>query len=104
MRTPLSAEMLLDRLVGFPTVFGHSNLDLMGFVADYLEGHRAKVHLLTGPEGDRANLFSSFGDVTQPGYVLSAHVDVVPAQEPELRADPVVLPRDGDRLIGCDSF
>lgn len=98
------AEMLA-RLVGFPTVVGQSNLDLMGFVQGYLEGHGISCRLLTGPEGDRANLFATIGDGGQPGYVLSGHVDVVPATEPEWRADPFVLRADGDRLTGrgaCD--
>lgn len=96
---------LLERLVGFPTVVGQPNGVLMDFVADYLAGHGAQVTRLTGPEGDRENLFATLGDRNVPGLVLSGHVDVVPAQEPGWQADPFVLRRDGDRLIGrgaCD--
>ncbi|MFT6459993.1 MAG: acetylornithine deacetylase [Pseudophaeobacter arcticus] len=103
--TNLNAEELLDRLVGYPTVVGRSNLELIQFIADYLKSYGAQVHVLTGPEGDRANLFATIGDASVPGYILSGHVDVVPAGEPEWKGDPFKMRRDGDRLIGrgtCD--
>lgn len=96
---------MLDRLVGFASVVGTSNETLMQFVAEYLCAHGATCHLLKGPEGDRVNLFASIGDASLPGYILSGHVDVVPATEPEWRADPFVMRREGGRLIGrgtCD--
>ncbi len=101
----LNAEELLDRLVGYPTVVGTSNLELMQFIADYLEGYGAQVHVMIGPEGDRANLFATLGDPAVPGYILSGHVDVVPAGEPDWQDDPFKMRCDGDRLIGrgtCD--
>lgn len=101
----LNAEELLARLVSYPTVAGTSNLALMQFIADYLEQFGAQVHLMTGPEGDRANLFATIGDPSVPGYILSGHVDVVPAGEPEWKDDPFKMRHDEDRLIGrgtCD--
>ncbi|MDF0600957.1 acetylornithine deacetylase [Psychromarinibacter sp. C21-152] len=102
---PTDAAALLDRLVSFPTVAGRPNDDLMTFVADHLASCGARVHLLPGPEGDRSNLFATIGDPGRPGYVLSGHVDVVPAEEPEWQGDPFALRRAGGRLIGrgaCD--
>ncbi|NVO27552.1 acetylornithine deacetylase [Donghicola sp. C2-DW-16] len=100
-----TAEQMLERLVGFPTVVGQGNGALMEFVSDYLTGHGIPHHLLQGPEGDRYNLLATIGDPAVPGYILSGHVDVVPAGEPEWLADPFALRRDGERLIGrgaCD--
>ena len=57
----MNAIDILERLVGFPSVVGTANGDIAGWIADYLESHGAKVSLLAGPEGDRANLFASFG-------------------------------------------
>ncbi|MBI1220048.1 MAG: acetylornithine deacetylase [Rhodobacteraceae bacterium] len=101
----MSPETLLARLVGFATVVGRPNGDLLDFVRDYLAGHGISCRILPGPEGDRANLFATIGEASKPGYILSGHVDVVPAGEAEWLADPFVLRAAGERLIGrgaCD--
>jgi acetylornithine deacetylase len=96
----LNAIEILERLVGFPSVVGTANGDIAGWIADYLESHGAKVSLLPGPEGDRANLFATFGPADRAGYVLSGHMDVVPAGEPEWSSDPFTLRAENDRLYG----
>ena len=96
---------LLDRLVGFPSIVGSPNGDIIDFVRDYLRGQGVEPVLVPGPEGDRWNLFATIGDASRAGYVLSGHLDVVPAGEPDWRADPFVLRRDEGRLVGrgaCD--
>lgn len=102
-----TAIPLLERLVAFPSVAGRPNGAILAFVREHLEGLGIPCHLIpgTGAEADRANLFATIGDPGRPGHVLSAHLDVVPATEPEWRADPFTLRRDGGRLIGrgaCD--
>ena len=91
---------ILERLVGFPSVVGTSNRDIAGWIAAFAERHGARVTLLDGPEGDRVNLFATLGPVDRPGYILSGHMDVVPAQEPGWTSDPFRLRRDGARLYG----
>lgn len=101
----LTPEAMLARLVGFDSVVGRPNAPIIGFARDWLAGLGVQVHVLPGPEGDRANLFASIGPVDRPGYVLSGHLDVVPATEPDWLGDPFALRTDGDRLIGrgaCD--
>lgn len=96
---------MLTRLVGFDTVVGRPNLDLIEDVAAWLEEHGIACDVRVGPEGDRANLFATIGDAARPGYIMSGHVDVVPADEPDWRADPFTLRQEGERLIGrgaCD--
>lgn len=100
-----AAEDLLARLVGFPSVVGQPNGVLMDFVADYLAAHGVACQRLTGPEGDRDNLFATIGDSAVPGYILSGHSDVVPAGEPDWQGDPFTLRHHEGRLIGrgaCD--
>ena len=102
-----STEELLARLVGFASVVGRPNAPVVEFVADHLAGHGIACRRLPGPgpEGDRANLFATIGPADRPGYILSAHLDVVPAGEPGWLADPFTLRREGARLIGrgaCD--
>jgi len=91
---------ILDRLVAFPSVAGKSNGDIAGWIEAYLRQHGAKVTLLPGPEGDRSNLFATIGPADVPGYILSGHMDVVPAGEPQWSTPPFALRREGERLYG----
>lgn len=96
---------LLQQLIAFPSVVGRPNGAIVDFVRTMLVGQGAQCHVIGGPEGDRFNLFASFGPVDRSGYVLSAHLDVVPADEPGWQGDPFALRQAGDRLIGrgaCD--
>lgn len=103
--THLTPEGLLAHLVGLESVVGRPNAPIIGFLRDWLTAQGARVHVLPGPEGDRSNLFATIGPGERPGYVLSGHLDVVPASEPGWQADPFTLRQDGERLIGrgaCD--
>ncbi|MGG7516379.1 acetylornithine deacetylase [Allorhizobium undicola] len=91
---------LLEKLVGFPSVVGTPNHAIAGWIADYARAQGAAVHTLPGPEGDRANLFITLGPVEERGYVLSGHMDVVRADEPEWTSNPFALRADGERLYG----
>jgi acetylornithine deacetylase len=105
MTEDLCAEDILDRLIGFRTVAGQSNLELMDWVHDYLVRLGLSCRILPGAEPDRVNLFATMGDAGRAGYILSGHVDVVPAGEPDWRGDPFSLRCEGERLIGrgaCD--
>jgi acetylornithine deacetylase len=101
----MSPETMLARLVAFPSVVGSSNAAIVDFIRLFLADHAVPVSIVTGPEGDRHNLFATIGPAEVPGYILSGHLDVVPANEPQWRDDPFRLRRDEDRLIGrgaCD--
>ena len=101
----LTPEQMLSKLVGFDSVVGQPNGPIIGFVQEWLAAHGIAAHVLPGPEGDRSNLFATIGPADKPGYVLSGHLDVVPAAEPGWKADPFVLRDEGGRLIGrgaCD--
>ncbi|BAV46995.1 acetylornithine deacetylase [Mesorhizobium loti] len=91
---------ILDRLVAFPSVAGKPNGDIAGWIEAYLAEHATQVTVLPGPEGDRSNLFATIGPATVPGYILSGHMDVVPASEPQWSSNPFALRRDGERLYG----
>lgn len=91
---------ILDRLVAFPSVAGKPNGDITGWIEAYLAGYGAQVTVLPGPEGDRSNLFATIGPADVPGYILSGHMDVVPAGEPQWSSAPFTLRREGERLYG----
>ena len=72
---------ILETLIAFPTVVGTPNEGIVAWVRDYLERHGIAATVLPGPEGDRSNLFATIGPKQVSGYILSGHVDVVPAAE-----------------------
>ena len=101
----LSARVLLDRLVAFPTISDQSNLALIDFVESYLLSHGVTAVRVPSPEGDKAAIYASIGPQVSGGIVLSGHTDVVPVKGQDWDSDPFeVVERDG-RLYGrgtCD--
>lgn len=91
---------ILEKLVGFPSVVGTPNNDIVQWIAAYLCSFGIKSHVLAGPESDRANLFATIGPGDSPGYILSGHMDVVPAGEAGWNSDPFALRADGEKLYG----
>jgi acetylornithine deacetylase len=101
----LSTAELLARLVGFDTTSRNSNLALIGFVRDYLDGHGVPYRVSTDADGGKANLHAIIGPQEQGGVALSGHVDTVPVDGQAWSADPFALRRDGGRLYArgaCD--
>ncbi|MFO1148016.1 MAG: acetylornithine deacetylase [Alsobacter sp.] len=96
----MTSDDILARLVAFPSVVGRPNGDIVGWIVSYLAAHGIHARVLMGPEGDRSNLFATIGRSEDAGLVLSGHMDVVPAEEPDWTGDPFRLRRDGHRLYG----
>lgn len=105
----LTTTELLQRLVNFDSVSRNSNLPIADFISEYL--CRPAVHVTRNPSADglKANVIVRAGpDTDHPdraGLVLSGHMDVVPADEPDWESDPFVLTRKGETLVGrgaCD--
>jgi acetylornithine deacetylase len=91
---------MIEKLVGFDTTSRNSNLDLIDFIADYLDGHGIAVTRTFDDDKGKANLFASLGPERPGGVVLSGHTDVVPVDGQPWDSDPfLVLARD-DRLYG----
>jgi acetylornithine deacetylase len=91
---------ILKDLIAVPSVVGTPNGAIVDAIRRVLEGAGVRVRVLPGPEGDRFNLFATIGPAMVPGYVLSGHMDVVPATEPEWTSDPFQLRAAGDRFYG----
>ncbi len=105
MPMTLTARDLMDRLVSFPTVSRDSNLDLIDFVADYLDGHDVASVRVPNADGTKAALYAHIGPEVAGGVVLSGHTDVVPVDGQAWDTDPFTVTRKGDRLYGrgtCD--
>jgi acetylornithine deacetylase len=95
-------------LVGFDSTSCNSNLPIADFICRYLDRPGIRIHRNTSSDGDKTNLVISVGPdgmESREGLVLSGHMDVVPANEPEWTSDPFTLTRAGDTYVGrgaCD--
>src|SRR5918996_911974 len=97
---PLTPAEMLARLIGFDTTSRNSNLELIDFVRDYLDGLRVASELVFDDARGKANLIATIGPPDRAGLVLSGHSDVVPVDGQDWSSDPFVcIERDG-RLYG----
>ncbi|MFO1433764.1 MAG: acetylornithine deacetylase [Candidatus Competibacteraceae bacterium] len=101
----MTVRELIARLVAFDTVSRNSNLALIDFIRDYLDGFGIRSSSITNETGDKANLYATIGPPVAGGVVLSGHTDVVPVDGQPWSSDPFsVVEREG-RLYGrgtCD--
>ena len=102
---PLSAtaRAMIERLIAFNTVSRDSNLGLIEWVRDYLQGLGAKTRLTFDDSGRKANLFATLGDSPKPGLILSGHTDVVPVDGQNWETDPFLATEKDGRLYARGS-
>lgn len=96
----LRSRALLAELVGFATVSRDSNLALIEFVGDYLQGLGVNSELIYNAERTKANLLASIGPSVPGGVVLSGHTDVVPVDGQAWTVDPFCLSEMDGKLFG----
>ncbi|MFO2463501.1 acetylornithine deacetylase [Pseudomonas sp. 15FMM2] len=96
----LRSRALLARLVSFATVSRDSNLSLIEFVRDYLQGLGVDCELIYNPERTKANLLASIGPQVAGGVVLSGHTDVVPVDGQAWTVEPFCLSEAQGKLFG----
>ena len=99
----MNRVQILEKLVGFETVFDRPNRDLIEFVADWLRRCGVEPVILPGADEGYANLWASIGPRGDGGVCLSGHTDVVPARGQDWTTDPFRLSRRGERLFGRGS-
>lgn len=101
----LTPYQIMEKLVSFPTVSRDTNLPLIDWVQDYLEGHGVAVKRHLHASEPKAGLWAHAGPMEEGGIVLSGHTDVVPVDGQAWSSDPfTVTERDG-RYYGrgcCD--
>lgn len=105
----LSDAQLLARLVGFDSTSHNSNRPIAEFICDYLDRPGIRIERQSYPEDDKINLVVTVGPEVDPnsreGLVLSGHLDVVPAVEPDWQSDPFELTETEEGFVGrgaCD--
>ena len=106
MQTPsFTSRELLGQLVSFDTTSHRSNLQLIDWVSQYLDGHGIGSHVTASDDGTKANLFATIGPVDMGGVCLHAHTDVVPVEGQDWSTDPFELVESDGLLHGrgsCD--
>ena len=93
-------EEILADLVTFPTITGTSNSQLINYVKKYLQKLDIDVFLDPHPDKKRFNLLALIGNKAKDPILLSAHTDVVPAQQRGWDSNPFKLLKKNGRLYG----
>jgi len=90
---------ILDRLIGFESVSANSNLDIAGYIEEFLTVRGFSVTRVPDETGRKVGLYASLGPAGH-GILLSAHTDVVPVVGQKWTREPFSLTRQGARLYG----
>ncbi len=94
----LSTSDILGRLVSFDTTSRNSNLELIGWIRDYLDGWNVPYRESRNEAGEKANLHAIIGPEIAGGLAFSGHVDTVPVDGQTWRTDPFALTDKDGRL------
>jgi acetylornithine deacetylase len=90
-QTVMTSQQMLAKLVGFDTTSAKSNLALIHWVQDYLDGYGIASTLIHDATANKANLHAVIGPADKAGVVLSGHTDVVPVEGQAWDSDPFEL-------------
>src|SRR5436190_3783483 len=93
-------QEILAALVGFDTTSRNSNLALVDWIENYLDGFGVRATRIANRDGSKANLWATIGPAEVAGIVLSGHTDVVPVDGQSWSADPFRLTARDGRLYG----
>ena len=105
MGQTISPREMIETLISFDTTSRDSNLALIHYVRDYLDGWGVESTLIHNNEGNKANLYATLGPRVDGGVVLSGHTDVVPIDGQDWDTDPWTVSEKDGRLYGrgtCD--
>jgi acetylornithine deacetylase len=96
----ISSLDMVRRLVGFDTTSRDSNLALIDFVRDYLDGWGVESELVFDDAKRKANLYATIGPLERSGVMLSGHTDVVPVDGQAWDTDPFAVTEKAGSLFG----
>ncbi len=91
---------ILNRLIGFASVSSESNLDIVGWIEDYLLRHGVTSRRIPDRTGRKASILATIGPAERAGVVLSAHTDVVPVAGQDWASPPFTATARDNRIIG----
>ena len=105
MTTRMTPLELMTKLISFPTVSRDTNLPLVDWLEEYLNGHGITCHRYYHPDQPKAALFAHVGPEVEGAVVLSGHTDVVPVDGQPWDTDPFVVTEAEGKYFGrgtCD--
>src|SRR4051812_16034100 len=91
---------MIERLVAFDTTSRGSNLELIGFVRDYLDRLGVASELVHSEDGRKANLYATLGPDDVGGIMLSGHTDVVPVDGQDWHSEPFAIVEKDGQIYG----
>jgi len=103
--TNMTSAQLLEKLISFDSTSRNSNLPLIDFVQEYLDGYGVKSRRVDYEKDNKTNLYATIGPDIEGGIVLSGHTDVVPVDGQNWSSDPFAMVEREGRLFGrgaCD--
>ncbi len=98
----LLTRELLAQLVGFDTTSRNSNLDLIGFIEDYLARHGIASTRIDHEPERKTNLLATMAPGSRAARCSRA-TDVVPVDGQDWASDPFILDERDGRLYGRGS-
>jgi len=96
----MNSRAILGRLIGFDTTSRNSNLALLDWVQDYLNGLGITSELFFNDAHSKANLYARIGPEIPGGVMLSGHTDVVPVDGQQWTLPPFEMTRRDGKLYG----
>jgi len=96
---------MIKSLIAFDTTSRESNLVLIDWVRNYLNGLGIQSQLTFDDDERKANLYATAGPEDRGGVMLSGHTDVVPVDGQDWDTNPFAVTELDGRLYGrgtCD--
>jgi len=91
---------ILCELIRFESVSARSNLDIIEYIERLLASSNVSARRVPSADGRKASLFATIGPADRPGFVLSAHTDVVPVDGQAWTIPPFAGAVRGQRVFG----
>ncbi|APY11705.1 acetylornithine deacetylase [Seonamhaeicola sp. S2-3] len=92
----MTVNSILEKLVSFPVLGGESNLEIIHWIKNYIEGFGVKTTLVPNEDNTKASLHCRIGPAVDGGVILSGHTDVVPVKGQPWNTNPFQLIDKGD--------
>jgi acetylornithine deacetylase len=99
----IAGRDLIARLIAFDTTSRDSNLALIDFVRDYLDGWGVASELYFDADRRKADLFATIGPDDRGGLMLSGHTDTVPVDGQAWDSNPFAVTQHDGRLYARGS-